>query len=234
MKLSTGLLLAGAWAGLTSSLHADLSNFTDYQLGGVSASFDIWYGDNYLQQFSYDSGTAGNPLLGSQSTITLIADVPNWVDSGPASPAAPQFGNATGPIGSGGLQAGVPGNREQFYTLWGNPVDFSIAGATETPWETVALQLNGSAISNPLLNGLAPTSFTYDEDSEYGVAMWQGLGYAQGTNYSLNWSAGGQHHAYDALQLQAGPQAIPEPATIALVLLGAAVFTFYRLRRRHA
>lgn len=210
-----------------AALRADLANFADYELGGVSASWDIFYGDNYLPEFSFDGGTAGNPLLGASSAVTLTAEVPNWV----AASAAPQFGAATGPIGTGDQGAEIPGNREQFYTLWGAPVNFSIQGTTGEVWDSVVFQFNGSGILSPEFNGVSPTTSDYDSVSEFGLYVWEEIGLGAGQPFDLSWSAGGQHHAYDAFQLQAGPNPIPEPTTVLLVLMGLGIWGLSRYRK---
>ncbi|GAB4173252.1 MAG: hypothetical protein Fur0032_12850 [Terrimicrobiaceae bacterium] len=220
--------------GLVPQAGATLTNFTDYGLSSVKASWDIFYGANYLPVFEFEAGTAGNPILNYVDPLELRATVTTWMP-GPPSPATQQ---ATGPIGSGGLMAGVPGDREQFYTFFAGNIDWDITGTVPEAWETFVFQMNvsagsGSSVTNVRLNGAEATSSSFDSGTGYGVWQWSGVGLGVGDSFSVTWNTG-THTGFDAFQIQAG--VVPEPgvwAMIAIAGLGLVGKRILRSRRNH-
>jgi hypothetical protein len=198
---------------------ASLINFQDFGLGGTTAGWDTFYGANYLPAFSFDTGTAGNPITGSAGHLTLKAVNPGHIP-GPPSPAN---GQATGPVDSDG--ATRPGNRDLFYTFFASTVNFSItgwvaAGQTLDDFAFQALVAPGSAggISNIMLNGAAAD----DSGTAGGVGYWTwaGLNLDEGSQFTLSWQTTSQHSVLDAFQVQTDAGVVPEPSAYALLGLG--------------
>lgn len=208
---------------------ATLANFTDYGLSSVKASWDIFYGANYLSVFEFESGTVGNPILNSVDPLELRATVTTWMP-GPPGPSTQQ---ATGPIGQGGLMAGVPGDREEFYTFFAGNINWDISGTVPVTWETFVLQMNvstgsGSPVTNVQFNGTAATSSSFDSLTGYGVWEWSGLSLSGGDSFSVTWNTG-THTGFDAFQIQAG--VVPEPGVWALLAVAVLGLVFRRVLR---
>ncbi len=225
--LSLSLALAAASLVATPRCaEAVLTDFTDYGLSSINASWDIFYGANYLPVFSFASGTAGNPILNTLDTVSLRATVTTWT----AGPPMPSNQQATGPIGTDNM---IPGDREQFYTFFGN-VAWDITDTTDALWNSFVFQAkvstgSNTSLSNVLFNGLTATSSSFNETTSVGTWRWDSLNLASGSNYALTWATG-THTGIDAYQIQAG--VIPEPSVYALLTLTAGFLLFRKLRRR--
>lgn len=222
MRHQTRIFLcsAAAVAWLQIGSHratATLADFADFQLGGVTASWDIFYGSNYLPVFQFQTGTAGNPIINSPEELTLRATVTTW-QAGPPMPSNQQ---ASGPIGS---DSSVPGNREQFYTFFAGNINWDITGEASATLNSVVFQariLTGSntSISNLAFNNISPTAMAFDSGTGVGTWQWTGLTLSSGDAYSFTWNTG-THTGFDAFQIQTG--VVPEPTTWALLLIAGA------------
>jgi len=203
---------------------ATLVHFTDYNLEGVSGSWDIFYGANYLPVFEFPTGTTGNPMLDSTSELVLRATVTTWVAGSPA----PFRQQATGPIGS---DSAIPGDRESFYTFFAGNINWDISGTAAAAWDTVILQAridggSNSSMTNIRFNSLAATT-SFDVGTGVGTWRWNGLSVSPGDAYGFTWQSG-THTGFDAFQVQMG--VVPEPATWALLGLGVAIVMLRRNR----
>lgn len=223
--------------GLPSRVSATLTDFTDFGYGGLKASWDIFGGPNFLPVFTYATGTPGNPMINTLSPLTLRATVTTWTPG----PPQPQNQQAIGPTGS---NFEAPGDRELFYTYFGN-VNWDISGTTGGLWPGAVLQVKiipsgnpfdpndptfvnvNTALQNVRLNGVAPTATNYDLTTSVGTWTWEGLNIASGSNYAFTWTTG-THVAIDAVQLQV----IPEPGTLGLLALAAGSLLVLRRKRR--
>ncbi len=230
MKITFKKLAVMAALSLTTgSAQASLAGFTDFgYTGGTTASWDIFYGPNRVKNFSFETGTAGNPD-DSAKPFLLNANVPGWVSNVP-------FSKATGPIDTDGIT--IPGNRELFYTFFATTVKFTIYGlVTGTEMDDFAFQTlvapgSGGAITNVQLNGMdAEVEDVNENDVNYWT--WSSLNLAQGSTFQLTFEANTIHSAFDAFQIQTSTEAIPEPSTYALMALGLIV-VLYRARKRMA
>lgn len=221
LSIATALV---ASAGLSQAV---LTNFTDFNYGGNTASWDIFYGANYLPTFTFATGTVGNPSDTAQA-INLVAVNPGYV--------AGNFGTyATGPLDSNGST--IPGNRELFYTFFANPVKFTITGlVTGTELDNIAFQAlvgigsNGS-ITNVSLNNVAAA--TSGITSGVNFWTWNDLNLTQGSRFTLTFETNVQHIAFDAFQIQTDTTVVPEPSTYALIVIGLAL-VLVRFRKRLA
>lgn len=228
MKRPSLLATAAVAAALLfpTRVSATLLDFTDYELGGTTASWDIFYGANYLPVFTFDTGTVGNPIINSLEPLTLRATVTTWM----AGPPAPHRQQATGPIGNDNQ---IPGDREQFYTFFGN-VNWDITETWDASWNTFVFQArvatgSNTSMASVLFNGLAPTQSGFDTVTGVGTWRWDGLSLADDSTYALTWNTG-THTGLDAFQIQAG--VIPEPSTWALIALAGVAWIFRRRFRR--
>ena len=224
MNFGKLLLVATALGSTLVSSQATLLNFDDHALGGTTASWDIFYGGNYLPSFSYQTGTTGNPILDSPSNLTLNMQVVGF------KPSFPSPNYATGPLDSDG--GTVPGNHEEFYTFFSSNGAWSINMTTLGEVDHIVFQIqeidvDASALSAVFLNGIAG-SMTFDTSTDVSTWEWTGLNLDAGSNVSLTWTTG-QHASFDAFQLQVDAQAVPEPTVAALMVCSAAALV---LRRR--
>jgi hypothetical protein len=229
-KMKFASFLAAALLSAVSVSHADLAGFTNHNLGGTTASWDIYYGPNYLPVFTFSTGTVGNPIVNSPGELDLVANVTSWQPG----PPIPANGQATGPIDSNGST--IPGNREQFYTFFGS-IAWNVAGLNTTAMDTFTFQVgiesgSGGSLTNMTLNGIAPSSTGFDSGSGIGFWTWTGLGIAADSNFSLYWNTG-NHIGLDAFQIQSDAilTAVPEPSVTAFGI-GASVLALALLGRR--
>jgi len=228
-RLIVGAVSCVALLQLSASrCEATLVHFTDYNLGGVSGSWDIFYGVNYLPVFEFETGTIGNPMLGSPSELVLRATVTTWV----AGPPAPFRQQATGPLGS---DSAIPGDRESFYTFFAGNINWDISGTAAAAWDTVILQAridgnSNSSMTNIRFNSLAAATTSFDVGTSVGTWRWNGLSVSLGDAYGFTWQSA-THAGFDAFQVQMGVVPVPEPATWALLGLGVAIMMLRKNRR---
>jgi len=219
-KSLLGSLFTAAVLCTSSLSHAALTNFTDYNLGGTTASWDIFYGPNYEPVFNFTTGTPSNPLDSDyDEEFTLTASVTGTA-TGPAGPTPP-----------------APGNREYFYTFFATSVKFTIwgmvgEGETLDNFALQILQASGGqgGISNIQFNGAyADVSGVNGSSVQYWT--WGDLGLQAGESFKISFEMNTEHSNLDAVQIQMDAQAIPEPSTSLLLGIGTA-FALWNTRRR--
>lgn len=210
---------------------ASLINFQDFSLGGVTASWDTFYGPNYQQTFNFVTTGAGNSVSGTTENFMIRAFNPGHIP-GPPSPAN---GQATGPIDTDG--ATRPGNRDLFYTFFATTVKFSLhgtvgVGQTLSDFVFQAHVAAGSAggISNILLNNVEADDSGVSGVGNVGFWEWDTLNLVEGDHFTLTWETTTQHSALDSFQIQTDAGVVPEPSTYAL--LGLGLLTLVVLKRR--
>lgn len=230
MKINFAKLALTLAVGFSiTSAHASLSGFTDFEYGGTTASWDIFYGPNRVKNFIFDTGTVGNPD-NSPSPFYLKAEVPGWVVNDP-------FTKASGPTDTDG--ATIPGNRDLFYTFMAETVKFTLTGyVTGAVMDNFSFQSllasgSGGGITNVLLNGFS-ADFEDVNENDVNFWTWSELNLIQGSAFTLTFETDTQHSALDAFQIQTDTQAVPEPSTYALLAMGGLGLFFYRIRKRMA
>lgn len=236
--IRTSLICIGLLSSTMLS-QATLVNFTDYGLGGTTASWDIYAGDNYLQEFTYSTGDSGNSISGYTGNLDLKATVNSW-QAGPPNPANTQ---ATGPIGSdgsGGIGGGggsIPGDREFFYTFYGSPpgtpMGYSITGTLASDADTIVFQFQNATGSNGGLSNMTFNSISAAGSTNTGTLVttweWTGLNLSMGDTFTFAWQSLADHSVFDAFQIQMGT--IPEPNSAALVGISLLFATLYKKSR---
>jgi len=216
-------IILGALAASALSSQAASINFTNYNLGGVTASWDVFAGGNRLPSWSFSTADAGNSIQGYAGDLALVATVPGYT-------AGNFMSYSTGPIDSDGST--IPGDRQMFYTLFG-AVNWTVSAVAQEAMTTVVLQVQnyaGSAggVSNMTLNGITATGTT--DAALVTTYAWEGLNIAAGDALNVAWSTATAHSVFDGFQLQTGTGAIPEPS--ALLLVGGSVLGMAFRRKR--
>ncbi len=225
MSLSRKLSITAAVLGATlASSQAALTNFYNYDLGGATASWDIFAGANYLPAFSFSTADAGNSISGYAGNLTL-----NVVNPGHIPGNFPSY--ASGPIGSDSV---VPGDRQTFYTFFAGLTNWSITGIAGAATSSVVFQVQDAGgaggMNNMTLNGIAAQVYA-NPSTLVTTYTWSGLDLDAGDSYSLTWTNNNAHSAFDAFQLQTGNGAVPEPS--AFLMAGASVLGFISRRKRN-
>jgi len=226
-KLSA-ILAAALMASATIS-QAVLTGFTDYALGGTTASWDIFYGSNYQPVFNFPTGTAGNPILNSTEELNLNVVVNSYIP-GPPTPSRKQ---ATGPIDTDGST--IPGNRDQFYTFFSDVATWSILGYATGAMDTLIFQIaeidvSALSMTNVMLNGSAVTP-TFNDTTDVGTFTWSGLGLSSGDSFNITWNTN-THQSYDAFQIQTDVVVVPEPTAAGLLVASLGVWLIRRRQWR--
>ena len=222
-KSLLGSLFTAAVLCTSGLSHATLDGFDDYELGGTTASWDIFYGPSYQTTFNFTTGSAGNPLDSEyDENFTLTASKTGGV--------------ATGPSGTS-MGEPPPGNRDMFYTLFATNVTFTIwgmvgEGETLNNFVLQISQIPGApaGLQNVKFNGLSTVNFGANVN---GVNYWgwSGLGLQAGQSFKISFDLPDNHNNIDAVQIQMDAQSIPEPSTWMLIGLGSA-FALWSTRRR--
>lgn len=215
-SLSKFTIILGAIAASAVSSQAAVTNFIDHNLGGITATWDIFAGANRIPSWMFSTVDSGNSIEGYHSDLNLSATVPGYV-------AGSSMTQATGPIDSDGSTPG--GDRQLFYTFFG-AVSWNVSATAEEATDTVILliqNVQGSAgsTSNVTLNGVTATGTT--DANRVTTYRWDNLSISSGDAINLTWATNTPHSVFDAFQLQTGT--IPEPSGMVLAgvsLLGLA------------
>lgn len=234
-KSLLGSLFTAAVLCTSSLSHASLDGFDDYDLGGTTASWDIFYGIKYQPNYSFETGTAGNAVVnGLGENFILGVSVNSFIPGVTPWQHNPANGVATGPIEP---ISGNPNSGEKFYTYNATSVTFTIYGMVgegETLDVFVFQVFQDAAGAGGLSNVKFNNSSTLNTSvNGNGVQywIWSGLGLQENTSFQLTFELNTQHSNIEALQIQMDAQAVPEPSTWMLIGLGSAL-VLWNTRRR--